>query len=153
MRGIATATRSKKMNKSNNNPPPKNEVFKPNTNMPAGMMERMQADAGKGLSTKAEDNIVPIITVLQPLSPQLQRSSTKYISSAMAGDIMMKNAANPIIKGESGIIFQPCYFMKEWVEWVPRTSGGGFVARHEQCPEDVKEIKDPQNPNKIRYLR
>ena len=38
---------------------------------------------------------------------------------------------------------QPCAFNKDWVEWVPRLQGGGFVGRHENkiaTAEDVRRL-------------
>ena len=43
-------------------------------NVPAktsDMLARIDKDAGRGISTKAADNLVPLLQVLQPLSPQV----------------------------------------------------------------------------------
>jgi len=90
----------------------------------------LQADAGKGVSTEADDNLVPLIYVLQPLSPQVQQGPA-YIQGASAGDIWLKNASDPIVKGSEGIWYMPCAMYLRWTEWIPRDKGGGFVASYE----------------------
>jgi hypothetical protein len=90
----------------------------------------LAGDAGKGVSTEADDNLVPLIYVLQPLSPQVQQGPA-YIQGAMAGDIWLKNATDPIVKGSEGIWYMPCAMYLRWTEWIPRDKGGGFVASYE----------------------
>jgi hypothetical protein len=98
--------------------------------MPAWMAEEAKKDAGKGVSTDAADNIVPLIYVLQPLSPQVDPSSPAFVEGASPGKIWLRQSTPPIIDGEDGILFQPCYFYKDWIEWTPRDRGGGLVAVH-----------------------
>jgi len=106
---------------------------------PAYLAEAMKTDAGKGVSTDAADNLVPLAYVLQGLSPQVDESNPAYISGAKSGDIWLRNYVTPIVKGKDGMLFQPCYFSKDWVEWVPRERGGGFVARHDAKPSDTED--------------
>lgn len=120
---------------------------------PAALAERLAADAGKGVSGEQEDNIVPLIYILQTQSPQVSKRNPEYIEGAEPADIWLRNAAKPIVKGNDGFLFQPCHFTKDWVEWVPRTKGGGFVARHDDCPEDAVLTEDSENPNRKRYVR
>lgn len=132
---------------------PANNIINAAGSIPAALMERMQKEAGRGLSSASEDNIVPLVYILQPLSPQVNLKNPKYITGAMAGDIWLRNSSSPIVKGDEGFIFQHCYFMKDFIEWVPRTAGGGFVAKHEKMPADAKEVADPKNPQRVRYVR
>lgn len=121
--------------------------------VPAFMKSRLEKDVGKGVSTAQEDNLVPLIYVLQAQSPQVNKRNAAYIEGAEASDIWLRNAPDPIVKGDIGILFQPCFFSKDWGEWVPRDSGGGFVARHLELPQDAKKIEDPKNPNRVKYVR
>ena len=109
--------------------------------------ERMKRDAGRGISTKASDNLVPLLQVLQPLSPQVLAKNQQQIKGAKPGDFIAKVLADPVISGEDGIYFQPVGMYEEWVEWVPRQRGGGFIGRH-----DYNEGKPPAGaklkPNK-----
>jgi hypothetical protein len=118
----------------------------------ATMLAKMKADQGKGLSKDQADNLVPLIYVLQAQSPQVLKKNSKYIEGAEAGDIWLRNAADPIIKGEEGMVFQPCYFSKDWVEWILRDDGGGYVGRHDTLPDDHKIVDDPKDKNKKHFM-
>jgi hypothetical protein len=107
--------------------------------------------AGAGLSTAPEDNLVPLLYVLQTNSPQVNKRDPKYIEGAEPGDIWLRNAPIPIIKGEQGIMFQPCHFYKDWGEWIDRDEGGGLVGRHRDLPKDAKEYVDPTAPGVPKY--
>jgi hypothetical protein len=118
---------------------------------PAHLAGKIASDAGKGVSSASEDNIVPLIYVLHPLSKACQRSKPEYIDGAAGGDILMRSSANPLVKGDKGILVQPCFFHKAWVEWMPNR--GGFVAQHEERPVDASEHADPKNPNVKKFIR
>lgn len=98
---------------------------------------KMDADAGKGLSQKAEDNLIPMARILQSLSPQCLKQKPEYIPGAEAGFIFVRGAPQPIINGDEGMVFQPVHFCKKWVEWVPRDAGGGLVERYDEMPADA----------------
>lgn len=111
---------------------------------PAHLKNKIKQDAGKGISGSADDSLVPLIVVLQAQSPQAIKQKPEFIRGAEAGVIWMKNAPHPIIKGEEGILFQPCHFYKNVGEWIPRNkdgSGGGYVGVHDTMPSDAKEVK------------
>jgi hypothetical protein len=96
------------------------------------MPEGYEKGEGRGISNRAEDNLIPMIIVLQPLSPQLDKKSEKYIEGAEAGTILLKNGPGEgMVSGDRGFLFQPCDFKPIWIEWVDRDKGGGFVARYE----------------------
>src|SRR4051794_39468649 len=89
---------------------------------------------GVGLSTDVSDNLIPLIYILQPLSPQVMKKNPAYIEGAEAGDIWLKGASDPIVKGDDGIIFCPCAFWKNHTEWRPREQGGGLVRIYHNDP-------------------
>lgn len=130
--------------------------------MPAALADMMEADAGKGTSQAAEDNMVPLIYILQDQSPQVLKRNPAYIEGAETGCIWLRNAPDPIVKGDVGIDFQPCYFEKDVVEWRDRDTGGGFIARHAfQEGEDIDKLAarlgaekkvDPKNPERFIYI-
>lgn len=143
---------------------------KPQENLPATspgkgqvsaeMMEAMQGDAGAGVSTDQADNLVPLIYVLDAKSPQVDENDAKYIRGAKPGSIWLRNYSTPIVEGSAGVLFQPCWFYKDWVEWRLRTQGGGFVKAHEWNddlddgtedagrPKEAKKGPHPENPKK-----
>lgn len=96
----------------------------------SALRARMRSDAGKGVSTKAADNLVPLLQVLQPLSPQVLKKNPGYIAGAEAGDFIAKSLDPPVISGKDGFYFQPVGMYQEWVAWVPRERGGGFAGRY-----------------------
>lgn len=120
--------------------------------LPATILEQMEGDAGKGISEAQEDNLVPLIYALQKGSPQVNKRDDAYIEGAEAGDIWLRNASQEIVKGQEGITFQPCYFFKDWVEWIPRDAGGGFVGRHVVPPPEAKKQVNPKNPQAAIYV-
>jgi hypothetical protein len=129
--------------------------------LPSEMEEMMREDSGKGTSQAAEDNIVPLIYILQSNSPQVIKRNDAYIEGAEPGDIWLRHATHPIMKGSEGFLFVPCYWWKDWVEWIPRDKGGGFVGRlpvqHDDKgklmpPPRAKEVRDPKSPNKLQFF-
>lgn len=112
--------------------------------LPAVLAGRMAEVAGKGVSTAQEDNLVPLIYVLQDNSPQCRKKDPAYIEGAEAGKIWMRNAAVPFA---DEIMFQPCHFSKEWVEWIPRAKGGGIVGRHPECPRNAELVEIEEDGN------
>lgn len=119
--------------------------------VPAFLQAKAEADAGKGTSQAQEDNIVPLIYVLQAQSPQCNQRSPDYVQDAVAGSIWLRTSGLPAIDGEDGILFQPCYFHKDWVEWIPNR--GGYVARHAEKPADAVQKPDPKNADKLIWKR
>jgi hypothetical protein len=91
--------------------------------------------AERGVSFKAEDQLVPLIYVLQALSPQVEKRGDNYIEGAEAGDFWLRNSLLPIRNGEEGIIAVPVDMFRTWIEWLPNR--GGFVARHNEPPGDM----------------
>src|SRR5215469_11742599 len=91
------------------------------------LLEEMERDAGKGQAKHAEDKILPFMRVLQPLSPQCIKKGPAYISGAEPGDFFLSSSAAPIISGTDGLIFQPCFYRRDWIEWVPREDGGDLL--------------------------
>jgi hypothetical protein len=132
--------------------------------LPADMMDELVQDAGAGISTSADDNIVPFIILLQDMSPEIKKRDPNYVEGAEPG-MYMDRATHKLWAGDEAMAertgfpvleFQHCYFDRAVVEWVPRNDGGGFVARHEirgtiedtMAQLGAKQVQDPQDPNK-----
>jgi hypothetical protein len=83
--------------------------------------------AGAGLeNVTASDMLVPRLTILQQLSPQLNNRKAEYLEGATQGQICDVGIGD----FWDSIHFVPCYFEKVWLEWAPRSSGRGLVAIH-----------------------
>ncbi len=120
-------------------------------NVPAHLKSKIAADAGKGVSDSMDDSLVPLVVVLQAQSPQAIKQKPEYLKGAEAGSIWMKNAPQPVVAGEVGILFQPISFYKNVVEWIPKNkdgSGGGYVGEHAAMPADAKEVVDKDDGSK-----
>ncbi len=75
-----------------------------------------------------EDLITPRIRVVQSTSPQVKKQKPEYIEEAEAG-MFYNTASKELYDGAEGILVVPCYFNKEFIEWVPQNKGGGLVKR------------------------
>jgi hypothetical protein len=149
MAKAATATANK--GKTTAAPPKGKEVAtrKGTTEVDTAAMEEMNrmmaADAGKGVSTAIEDNIVPLVYILQSNSPQVQKKGENYVEGAEAGMIWFRGTKD-VVSGDDGIPVVPCHFEKVWIEWLP--DRGGFVGRHADKPANAVQKTDPANPKK-----
>lgn len=88
------------------------------------------ADARKGQETMSmADFAIPRLTILQDLSPQVQKRDALYIADAEPGDIC-DVVTGVLYDGNEGITFIPVSYSRDHIEWIPRKKGGGFVANH-----------------------
>lgn len=143
---------------TNNKVKPKNEVAPTKKSTAVAVdntdiMAAMAGDAGAGVSTASEDNIVPLLYVLQAQSPQaIKGNKAEYVAGAEGGDLWLRGTKT-IFKGGDGdgVLAQPCHFSKVWIEWQPNR--GGFVARHKERPK-VAEQKalDPNKPDRMTWV-
>lgn len=106
----------------------------------ASLENEMMGYEGAGVSTSVDDNLVPMMKLLQDNSPEVKKRDSQYIEGAEAGSVVV-----PILDmlwGPDELIeVQPCHFVKKYVEWVSRSKGGGFVAAYEEMPDDVSEVE------------
>ena len=127
------------------------EIIKAPEMTPAQIEEMNELyGTGVGISRRQEDNIIPLIYILQPLSPQAQSHRPDYIQGAVPGMIWLRNASNPLVAGNTGILFQPCFVWKDWGEWIPRERGGGMAGRwankwDTNLGDDVPDCADAQS--------
>lgn len=106
---------------------------KESAQLPAGMsMEDLLADSGAGVDNMGMDDVaVPYLYVLQTNSPQVNPDSDSHIEGAMAG-MFYNNVSGEVYDGrKEGLTVIPCAYERKYVEWIPRDSGGGYVADHD----------------------
>jgi hypothetical protein len=112
----------------------KTELMKTSAGVPAvtelpEYLKRAIAHGGRGVSTDARDNTVPMIYLLQKSSKQVDPSDPAYDPAARPGYIWLKG--HGFVPGDQGVLVQPCYFWKEFKEWIPRSrNGGGLAGTH-----------------------
>jgi hypothetical protein len=109
------------------------------------LVNMMREDTGKGVSTRMEDNIVPLVYVLQAQSPQAQKKKEEYVDGAEAGSIWFRGT-KVVVSGDDGFPAVPVCFSVVWIEWMPNR--GGFVARHPDRPAEATLKTDPENPKR-----
>lgn len=105
------------------------ELVETLTQLPAvsGLNTMFEQDSGKGFeNTTADDFAIPYLSIAQPGSPQLKKQDGKYIAGLEMGNLF------DTVEGKryEAVRVIPCYRERFFVEWVPKKSGGGFVARH-----------------------
>lgn len=114
------------------------------TAVAVAVMPDFEEDAGAGLEqVTAKDIAIPFLSVLQTNSPQVDDTGGKYIPGAKPG-MIFNTVTNQLYDAfRTPIRVIPVSFRKEIVEWKPRDSGGGIVARHAigAAPQSAKNEK------------
>jgi len=106
--------------------------------VPDELLDITEQDAGLGVSFKPEDQLLPLIYILQTNSPSVDKRGDAYIEGAEPGHFWLRNSLTPIRDGIQGIDAIPCEMQRSWIEWLPNR--GGFVARHPAAPSDTKTV-------------
>lgn len=96
--------------------------------------EFLQGMSGMGTgfeNVTAKDLLIPRLTILQGLSPQVVRSKPEYDPEAKVGDIYDVALAQ---RFPDAVHILPIHYVVQWLEWAPRSSNKGLVRIHEACP-------------------
>lgn len=83
--------------------------------------------AGAGTENLDESSSMPLLNILQALSPELKKSNDKFIEGASAGDIIHKGLGEIL---EQPLKVIPVSVKTMYVEWIPKDMGGGLVGMH-----------------------
>lgn len=98
------------------------------SNLPAISGDGFEEFAGAGLeNVGASDVLIPRLTILQSLSPQLNKKKSEYIEGSEIGSIVDVGTGEMF---PEGVLFLPVLYRKEYLEWAPRSSGLGLVKVH-----------------------
>jgi len=110
----------------------KQETVDPSLPVVSDELAEMLGGVGTGLEhVRAKDVLIPRLTILQGLSPQVKPQHALYDENARVGQIY-DVALSQIFK-EVHIL--PLHFVTQWLEWAPRASGKGLVAIYEEQPD------------------
>lgn len=77
-------------------------------------------------NVQARHVLLPRLTILQQLSPQLNKKKAEFIDGAEVG-LICNTGTNALYEQ---ITFVPVYFREEFIEWFPRSTGKGIAAIH-----------------------
>ena len=93
----------------------------------AELEEAFAADSGVGFEEVTSSDLqIPFLRIIQALSPQLKKNDPAYIEGAGQGDIF-NTVTNKIWDADKGVSVLPVFFQMKYLEFVPRSQGGGFV--------------------------
>lgn len=130
----------------------------PSENLPATIAPgSADLSAFDGMSTgleniTAQDLLIPRLTILQGLSPQVSQGSPEYDPEARVGEIYDVGLQE---RFPGSVQFIPVHYEKKWLEWAPRASGKGLVKIHDtdaildQAEKDDKGKMALKNGNYI----
>lgn len=106
----------------------KDLVKKGSTDVAVAAAASFEAQAGSGLEhVTSADILIPRLTILQSLSPQVNPKKGEHIKGAEVGMICDVGTQETF---PDGLVFLPVQFAKQWIEWGPRASNKGLVAVH-----------------------
>jgi hypothetical protein len=99
-----------------------------------------EEDAGSGFENMdATFFKIPFYSILQKGSPEVDEDSSERMEGAKAG-MLLHSVTKALMDGkEKGIAVVPLHVEKRFMEWIPRTQGGGLVAVY--APNDPKVLK------------
>lgn len=111
------------------------------------------ADANVGNEeVTAADIALPYLSILQKNSPQVDPDGPGYVEGAKVGDIF-NNLTMRLFDGKTGITIVPCYYVRKFIEWVPRELGGGFVKAYDiSDPAVLAAVKADRRNDKGKLL-
>ena len=104
------------------------------------LAKAIAADAGTGMGFEevtTDDLQMPFVRILHAMSPQLKKSDASFIGGAGQGDIFNTVTAQ-VWRGDKGILVLPVYYQLKYIEFVPRSQGGGFVGELAGNSQEVR---------------
>jgi len=105
-------------------------------------------DAGCGFEgTTNDDFSIPFLSMFQGLSPQV--AGENPLDGAKVG-MLFNTVTEEMWDGKEGLIFVPSCRDHCYMEWVPRSQGGGYVGRHELGSEVVVTAKRESTDRKLK---
>lgn len=123
-------------------------------NLPATTKSRVPAniedfDTNEGFeNVTARDVVIPRLTILQDMSPQLKKNKPEYIKDAEAGQFC-NTATGQILSAPLTII--PCFYAMVYLEWAPRSSGKGLVRNYGTDASILEKTeRDDKNKNVLK---
>jgi len=106
--------------------------------LPAGLAEAFEADSGVGFEEVTSSDIqIPFLRIIQALSPQLKKNDPAFIAGASQGDIF-NTVTSKVWEADVGVSVLPVFFQMKFLEFVPRSQGGGFEGELSADSDEVR---------------
>lgn len=123
-------------------------------NVPAPVKKNLPStvedfDSQEGFeNVTARDVVIPRLTILQDMSPQLKKNKAEFIKGAEAGQFC--NTATGVIL-PAPLTLIPCFYAMVYLEWAPRASGKGLVRNYGTDASILdKTERDEKNKNVLK---
>jgi hypothetical protein len=113
----------------------KDVVKKQNTELTTNINFETDAEAGFE-QTDSKDFKMPFLRIIQKGSPEKDDADPKYIEGAKEGQLL--NVRTKMLYDEVNVV--PVFYLKKYVEYIPRESGGGFQADYDLEDPIVKKM-------------
>lgn len=114
--------------------------------MEKALQTMLEETANLGMEEVTADDLqMPFLRVVQAMSPELNKKESAYIEGVNQGDIF-NTVTRQYWKGDEGVMVIPVYYQLKYLEFVPRTAGGGFVGEiNPQDPQLQGVVRDENN--------
>jgi|TARA_R100000084_G_scaffold73174_1_gene32752 hypothetical protein len=113
-------------------------MAKANGKLPAELAAAFEEDASYGFEEVTSSDLqIPFLRIIQALSPQLKKSDPAFIAGASQGDIF-NTVTNHVWEADEGVVVLPVHFQMKFLEFVPRTQGGGFLGEIAADSPDIR---------------
>lgn len=100
-------------------------------------------------SVGTDDLIIPRLTVLQTISPEVDEDDPKHVAGAKAG-MFVNSLTKELYPSPLKIV--PIFYQKEWVVFAKRTAGGGFKGSFPSPAEAQEFIRGSENANQLEAI-
>jgi hypothetical protein len=117
----------------------KKELAEQQTHLPA-LASQYEEDANQGFENADVDSFaIPFLQVLQSMSPQCKKSDGAYIKGAEEG-MIFNTVTQELVDGDKGVLVIPCHYRRTFINWKPRSQGGGFLGEYGPSDPLVSQI-------------
>lgn len=126
--------------------------------LPAEFLDEL-ADAGQQFqeTLSKDDMSIPFLQILQQLSPQCTKGKPEFIKGAEPSDLF-NTVTQALFKTRDendnaveGMRILPIFYKRSFIEWVPRSQGGGIVK--EYSVEEGLSIVTKRNENNLDIIQ
>ena len=117
------------------------QVAEAKDNLPsADVMGMIEEHEGEGLDYDTSELQIPFIRIAQATNPELKKRDPKYIEGLSEGDLF-NTVTGQYYDGEKGVTVIPCYQETQYLKFIPRDQGGGFLGQMSPDDPDIPKAK------------